>query len=545
MNKSCLAIALGLAIGVCASADAATVQLLNIDPPGAGLNDTTPAAPQGNNPGTTVGDQRRIAYEFAADLWGAVLESEVDIKVYASFQPLTCTAGSGVLGAAGTNWIVFNFPGADPNVLYHSALGDAIAGEDLVPDPSDPGDIVSFFNANLGQPDCLAGSGWYYGLDGNTPAGQINFLNVVMHEIGHGLGFSGFVNKTSGALLANLPDVYTRVAYDNQADLRFTDPAMTNALRAAAMRTPGRSVWDGANVNAQAPLILDDLVLLRASGTLTAGFNFGLASFGPQVTSDNFSGSLSLVNDGAGADPNDACEALPAGSLTGRIALANRGGCGFELKAVNAGNAGATGLIIGNAVTSPSPGTPPNMADDPTLSASIPTLSVNLADNQALQAALPGVDVSLGVVPGRLAGLDIDGRTQLYAPTTVATGSTFSHFDTALSPNALMEPFITPTLRSEINIDLTPALLEDIGWNLNEGNATIGNCTTNVDVVQDGGLIPGANVQAWSNLCLRTSGSKGQYQSCMDGYKTRALAAGVLVGNQGGKVMSCAAKILK
>jgi len=64
-------------------------------------------------------------------------------------------------------------------------------------------------------------------------------------------------------------------------------------------------------------------------------------------------------------------------------------------------------------------------------------------------------------------------------------------------------------------------------------------------VVQDGGLIFGANVQAWSKLCLRTSSSQDEYQSCMDGYKTRALAEGVLAGNQAGKVMACAAKILK
>ncbi|HEY5972045.1 MAG TPA: PA domain-containing protein, partial [Pseudoxanthomonas sp.] len=543
MNKSALAAALGLALAVCGNAHAAKVTLLNIDAPGAGLNDTTPAAPQGANPGTTVGDQRRIAYEFAADLWGAVLESDVEIKVYASFTPLACTAASGVLGSAGANWIVFNFPGADPDVLYHSALGDAIAGEDLVPDPSDPGDILSRFNANLGQPGCLESSGWYYGLDGNTPAGSINFLNVVMHEIGHGLGFSGFVNKTTGALLAGLPDVYTRVAYDNQQNLRFTDPAMTNALRAVSMRTPGRTVWDGSEVNSQAALILDDLILLRASGTLAADFTYGTASFGPAATASNFTGALVIANDGVG-DTADACEPLAAGSLAGKIAFTNRGTCGFEAKALNAQNAGAIGVVIGNVAASAAPGTAPGMADDPLVTATVPTISLNLADGDAIRAAPPGVNVTLGVVPGRLAGADANGRTQLYSPTTVATGSTFSHFDTALVPNALMEPAITSTLRGEVNVDLTPALFDDIGWTLNSGNARIGNCTTNVDVVGAGGLIPGANVQAWSNLCLRSNATKDGYQSCMEAYKTYALGAGILVGNQGGKVMSCAAKII-
>ena len=159
-----------------------------------------------------------------------------------------------------------------------------------------------------------------------------------------------------------------------------------------------------------------------------------------------------------------------------------------------------------------------------------------------IKANLAGATAGLAG-SGYLQGADNAGRTRLYAPTTVASGSTFSHFDSNLLPDALMEPFDSPTVQAQINVDLTPALFADIGWTLNPGNAKIGNCTTNVDVVQDGGLVPGANVQAWSKVCEYTSGGKkGAYQSCMDAYKERSLAAGILVGNQGGKVMSCAAK---
>ncbi len=527
MNKSSLAIGLSLALAVSGGASAAEVTLLNIDPPDVGLNDTTFAAPEGANPGTSVGEQRRIAYEFATDLWGAVLTSPVEIKVYASFAPLSCTATTGVLGQAGPNWILFDFPGGEPGVLYHSALADAVAGVDVQPDPEDPGDIFSQFNGNLGQPGCIEGSGWYYGLDGKTPAGKINFLNVVMHEIGHGLGFSGFLNKTSGALLGGFPDVYTRVAYDNQQGLRFTDPLMTDALRAVSMRTPGRTVWDGGTVNAQAALILDDLLLLRTSGSLSANFSYGSAGFGAPATVANFSGALMMVNDGAGADTGDGCEALPAGSLAGKIAFVNRGTCGFEFKALNAQNAGATGVLIGNVATSSAPETAPGMADDPTLTATVPTLSVNLADGNALRAALPGgVNAALGTVPGRLAGADASGRAQLYAPTVVAGGSTFSHFDTALAPNALMEPFISDSLNAQFNIDLTPALFKDIGWKLNAGRAKIGECSTTVPVQEAGGLIVGANVQAQDGLCDASADPKKplQYLICMLDY-TKALRA--------------------
>ncbi|HMB43544.1 MAG TPA: serine protease, partial [Luteimonas sp.] len=158
MNKTLLAASLALAGAICfaAPASAARLVLLNVDADGQGLNDPTPKAPVGANPGTTVGAQRRIAYEFAMGLWGSVLKSNVDVKIYASFQPLSCTASAGVLGSAGPNWIDRDFPGAPlPNTWYHSALADSIAGVDLDPVVDDPADIASRFNSNLGTTGCL------------------------------------------------------------------------------------------------------------------------------------------------------------------------------------------------------------------------------------------------------------------------------------------------------------------------------------------------------------------------------------------------------
>ena len=108
-----------------------------------------------------------------------------------------------------------------------------------------------------------------------------------------------------------------------------------------------------------------------------------------------------------------------------------------------------------------------------------------------------------------------------------------------------MEPAITSTLRGEMNIDLTPALFDDIGWTLNPGGARIGNCVTKVDAVEDGGIIVGANVVAWSGVCATISPDKAAYQACMDGKKEEWLASGMITGKQAGSVMACAAKILK
>jgi hypothetical protein len=539
MNKlSSLASALCLVLVAASSASAAELVLVSGDVgTGLGLEDPTPKAPEGLNPGTTLGEQRTLAYLFAADLWGAVLESDATIYVGASFQPLACTPTSGTLGSAGTTFVFTDFaPGVKPNTWYSSALADSLAGSDL-----NPGfiDINSRFNGDIGvNPNCLTGSDWYYGLDGNTPTGKINFLNVVMHEIGHGLGFQGFTNS-AGGFFNGRQDIYSTFAYDNVLAKYF--PEMTAAERSAALRNTGRLVWSGETVNEQAALVLDNRSVLSVSSpaAIAGSYEIGFAGFGPAPTRANFAGTIVAALDGAGASTLDACEPITnAAAIAGNIALVDRGSCAFVIKAANVQNAGAAGMLVANTAA----GAPALGGSDPSIT--IPSLSVSQADGALIRANLP-VQASFMIDPTLLQGADNQGRVRLYAPNPYESGSSFSHYDTALLPNALMEPAITASLRGNYNIDLTPALFQDIGWQVNPGNARIGNCTTNVDVVGDGGLIPGANVQAWSNLCLRTNSSKGAYQSCMDGYKTHALSMGILTGNQGGKVMSCAAKIGK
>lgn len=547
MNNTLLASALALAgtIGFCSTASAARVTLVNGDSGTVvGLNDPTPATPAGGNPGRTIGEQRRIAYQFAMDMWGAVLQSAVEIKVYASFARLTCTATSGVLGQAGPNWIVRGFPGSLPNTLYHSALGDAIAGVDLVPDPLDPADVFSQFNGDLGKPGCLSGSNWYYGLNGVTPAGSINFLNVVMHEIGHGLGVSGFLNKTTGVLGlgTGLTDVYTRNAYDNVENKRFDDPAMTNALRATAMRTPGRTVWMGYQVNAQAPLVLDPTTALRATAPAAAAgsYEVGFAFFGPVATAANFpSNTLVLINDGLGASMMDGCETpfANAAAVTGKIAVIDRGTCGFAVKVKNAQSNGARGVVIANT----SAGVIGMGGADATIT--IPSVMVSLADSVLIKANLP-VQAGVAIDPSMLQGADRSGRVRLYAPTVVAGGSTFSHFDTTLTPDALMEPFDSPQVQSQIDIDLTPGMFTDIGWILNPGNATIAGCDTAVAAVEAGGLIPGANLAAQSNMCATSArGSRASYLRCIGDQATRLQLMGAITSTQNWQVRQCAALV--
>jgi hypothetical protein len=74
-----------------------------------------------------------------------------------------------------------------------------------------------------------------------------------------------------------------------------------------------------------------------------------------------------------------------------------------------------------------------------------------------------------GIVPNNAAGL-LSGCIKMHAPTGLQPGSSVSHFSSQVSPDLLMEPALTANIARE-QIDLTPALLEEIGWTLS-GTAT-------------------------------------------------------------------------
>lgn len=438
-------------------ASAANVVLVNLDPPGAGLNDPTPAAAVGGNPGVTLGEQRTNVYLFAADLWGSVIDSAVPIFVGATFQPLACTPTSGTLGAAGATFINANFPGAGvANTWYHTALADSLAGVDLVPGDID---IISFFNSDVDtNPNCLTGSKWYYGFDHNEGS-DIDFLNVVVHEIGHGLGFSNFTSETTGAFTLGMPGIYDLFTLDLTTGQTWDQ--MTAAQRVASAINTSNVVWSGPAVTAAAPSVLGprpSLKVLNPAG-IAGSIEVQAASFGPSLSGPGgTTGQLVVADDGVGATA-DACQPLTK-NAHGKIVLADRGACTFTTKALNAQAAGAKGLVVAN--NSPV-GRAPMGGSDPNVQ--IPSVGITQAEGAALRtASKPNVKLLLD--GNFLAGAAATGQVRLYAPNPVAPGSSISHWDTSASPNLIMEPFINSDLEAANDLDLTPFLFMDIGWNL-------------------------------------------------------------------------------
>src|SRR5690606_11821660 len=140
--------------------------------------------------------------------------------------------------------------------------------------------------------------------------------------------------------------------------------------------------------------------------------------------------------------------------------------------------------------------------------------------------------------PG-LAGTDADGNVLLYAPTVLATGSSFSHYDTRLDPNALMEPFINDSLSADVLVDLTPALFKDIGWTVIGDNQMLLDCDTGVPASVQGGLIAGANIYASAKAFAGGAANIGAYRDEIRGHADALAGNGVITDEQHTSVLAC------
>ncbi|MDP3668902.1 MAG: peptidase [Telluria sp.] len=465
------AAALALLCGACAAQAGATITIVNGNAPGEGFNDPTPLAPVGGNAGTTLGQQRLIAFQHAADIWASTIDSSVPIRVGASFVPLSCTDSSAVLGSAGANDIFADFPGAPkPNTWYPSALASKLAGMDQA-SPDEP-HIRARFNSRLGLfPDCLPGSSFYLGLD-NKHGDLIDLVSVLLHEMGHGLGFQTFTDAETGEQIENKPSVWDHFMVDNRSNKLWAN--MSNAERKASAVSGDGLSWNGANVRSAVPFVLSLQSRMAiggaAAGEASGNYEVGDASFGPALGEPAVSGQLMPVVDqengsGLACAPLSEANAL---AVKGNVALVDRGACGFTVKARNVQDAGARAMVVADNA----PGAVTGLGgSDGTIV--IPAVRITQQAGVRLKAKLAsrsptasGVVASLGINPDRLAGADLANRILLYTPAEFSRGSSVSHYSTDAKANQLMEPAINGDLTRELKPprDLSYPLFIDIGW---------------------------------------------------------------------------------
>lgn len=450
---------------------AATVVINNLNAPGVGFNDPTPVTPVGGNTGTTLGQQRLIAFSHAANIWGATLTSSVPIVINAQFVPLSCTATGAVLGSAGATQVFADFPGAPKaGTLYSYALANKLYGREISDNPG--GQINARFNSELGKPNCLAGSSFYLGLDANEGS-NIDFVATLLHEMGHGLGFQTFTSGLTGARFAGYPSVWDHNLLDNTTNKLWTE--MTNAERAASALKPSGLSWTGANVTAAVPSVLTAMPQLRIVGvgaTSPAGdlYPVGEADFGPKLDKSPLTGQVAQVALQADS-PGSACtpfNAANAAAVRRNIALVSRGSCGFAVKVKNAQNAGAIGVIVAD--NAPGPVTGLGGADP---SITIPAVRVTQADGALIAASLTQANGSVAGTVAKfersktaISGTDAQRRITMFTPNPFQPGSSVSHYNTTATRNQLMEPSISSNLSHSVTapIDLTMELFKDIGW---------------------------------------------------------------------------------
>ncbi|WP_321289572.1 T9SS type A sorting domain-containing protein [uncultured Sunxiuqinia sp.] len=128
----------------------------------------------------------KAAFQYAVEIWEHLVASPVPIYLRARW---TADLQEGVLGSCGPYIFFENFDSAPYKDRYYPvALVEKLEGEEIT-DESVP-DIIAQFNSDIDS--------WYFGTDGNTPRGEYDFVSVVLHEIGHGLGFTGFFYEQGG-----------------------------------------------------------------------------------------------------------------------------------------------------------------------------------------------------------------------------------------------------------------------------------------------------------------------------------------------------------
>jgi hypothetical protein len=193
----------------------------------------------------------QAAFQYAVDIWETLITSSVPIHVTATWTPL----GDGILGSAGPTHVFRDFPNAPvPNTWYPVALANKLAGSDLAPST---GDISAWFNSDFG-------SNWDFGTDEETEPGKYSFVSVVLHELGHGLGFVGSMSVTSsmanrGGLQllgswgcgSGLPCIYDRFAENGAGQSLVNSALFPNHSTALATQLTSQNVFfDGPAVSA-------------------------------------------------------------------------------------------------------------------------------------------------------------------------------------------------------------------------------------------------------------------------------------------------------
>lgn len=179
----------------------------------------------------------------ACSIWSNILVSNVPIKInfyWVDASPF------GFLGLTLSNGVKDFQNTPISNVWYPTSLAKAIAGNDLGISEVDM-DIYIDSTRN-----------WYMGTDGNCPLNQYHLVKVLLHEIGHGIGFYSVANLDQngvGSFSTIIDPIVNSLA-------SFSVPALNGEPL----------IYDLFLENLQGERLIDSLLYLNPSLALTAQF---------------------------------------------------------------------------------------------------------------------------------------------------------------------------------------------------------------------------------------------------------------------------------
>ena len=221
--------------------------------------------------------------------------------------------------------------------------------------------------------------------------------------------------------------------------------------------------------------VFSNPVSVTGPGTVPAALKtrVGVAAGAPAAPiTATIAGEYVVAPGGIDGRAGEACTALPAGSMAGKIALVSRGTCTFEIKKNVVVAAGATALIVHNNSLDP----PSSMSFT---TAAPPSLMITLNDGKAFTAwaaANPGATASIGAPLQRLTsgwpdvvagsssrgpGATMGIKPDIAAPGTSILSSVVNDATGAVDPNGLFEQ-LSGTSMSTPHITALAALTKSL-----------------------------------------------------------------------------------
>ena len=179
--------------------------------------------------------EAQAAFQRAVDIWSALLITTVPIEIDAVFGE------EEALGSAGPHTF---YSDSSSSVWRPIALWNQLIERDALPDRPDIEVTMS------------DSRDWYYGLDGQPGDEQFDFVSVVLHEIGHGLGIADSFRedeedgtykfgyeKSNGVILPTIFDWYIRTSRFDRLISDFPNPSEDLFKEITGIKL----FWDGLN----------------------------------------------------------------------------------------------------------------------------------------------------------------------------------------------------------------------------------------------------------------------------------------------------------